>query len=159
MVPAMLAEAIALAARGGPEDDDDDGVLIDDWLHQIMIMGPLKFMAGGVPVLGKAFLTGASMWNDKPYDDKLSMAPAVSTIEGVLRSPVSTYEAIFKDGKPSKAIKDASEIGTLFGMPTSVIARPVAYWADVAADRVEPTGPLDAVRGTITGTASPASKQ
>jgi hypothetical protein len=122
-------------------------------------MGPLKFMAGTVPVFGKAALLINSLLNNKPYDDRLSMAPAVATIEGAARAPFSVYAAMFKDGKPSRAIKDAAEIGTLFGMPTAPIARPVSYWADVATGKVRPTGAVDAVRGTITGTASPESKR
>ena len=156
---AAVAELIAAAFRGGPDDEDKDGKIIDDWLRQVLVMGPVKFVTGMVPVLGKAFNVVINKMNDKPYDDRISMAPIVSTVEGAASAPRSVYDAMFNNGKPSKAIKDASEIGTLFGLPTAPLARPIGYAADVAAGKVRPTGAVDFARGIMTGTASPESKR
>jgi hypothetical protein len=155
----VVAELISAAFRGGPDDDDKDGQIIDDWLRQVLIMGPVKFVTGAVPVLGKALNVAINKMNDKPYDDRISVAPIVSTVEGAAGVPRSVYDAMFEGGKPSKAIKDVSEIGTLFGLPTAPLARPIGYAADVAAGKVDPTGPLDFTRGIMTGTASPESKR
>jgi hypothetical protein len=98
--------------------------------------------------------------NSKPYDDKINTAPAISALEAGLKLPKDLYSAVFDGGKPSKPIKDVAElIGLFTGLPAAALARPVGYLADVAAGAVAPTGPLDAVRGTITGVASPESKK
>jgi hypothetical protein len=100
------------------------------------------------------------MWNNKPYDDRLTTAPAIGAMEASLRLGPDTYRAVFDGGKPSKPIKDVAElIGLFTGLPAAPLARPISYWADVAHGDISPTGPIDAIRGTITGTASPASKQ
>ncbi len=99
-------------------------------------------------------------WNNKPYDDKISTAPAVSMIEGAARAPVSVYSAAAGEGSARKAVKDvASLISITTGLPAYAVARPAGYAADVLQGRVAPTGPADAVRGTITGTPSPQSRQ
>lgn len=159
LAQAIVAEAIALAFRGGPDDDDGDGQLIDDWLHQVLIMGPVKFMVGMVPVAGKAITVVINKTNDNPYDDRISAAPVFSAIENAAGSPMSVYKAIMEDGKPSKAIKDVSELATLFGIPAAPLARPIGYAADVVSGHVEPTSGADFMRGIMTGTASPESKR
>ena len=159
LAQSIVAEAIALAFRGGPDDDDGDGQLIDDWLHQVLIMGPVKFMVGMVPVAGKAITVVINKANDKPYDDRISAAPAFSAIENAAGAPASVYKAIMEDGKPSKAVRDVSELATLFGLPAAPLARPVGYAADVMSGHVEPTSGFDFARGIMTGTASPESKR
>ena len=81
-------------------------------------------------------------------------------IESAVKAPIDVYKAIAEDGKPSKAIREvATLISMTVGVPSTALAKPIGYQADVAAGRVAPTSPVDAIRGTITGTASPASKQ
>jgi hypothetical protein len=44
------------------------------------------------------------------------------------------------------------------GLPLVPLAKPLGYAADVFNEDVEPTGPVDVVRGAITGAPSPGSK-
>lgn len=157
---AVAAELVTLAFKGGPDDDDKDGELIDDWLMQLFIYAPAKFLTSSIPFLGATVQAAANAWNDKPYDDRLSMSPAVSAVESGVRAPLDGYKAIFESGRPSKAIRSsANMIGLLTGLPTGALARPLSYLADVEGGYTQPTSIADAIRGTITGASSPESKR
>ncbi len=152
LVPAWCAEAIALAFKGGPGDDDKDGNYLDDWLKSVFLFGTLRNATAMIPAVGPIINAAVNTTNSKPYDDRISTAPAISMIESAVRAPQSVYNAIVKNGKESKAIKDVATLVTLlFGVPATVVARPIAYWADVHQGKTTPANPVDAVRGTITG--------
>ena len=157
LIPAVMSELIVQIMRGGPEDDDDDGYL-DDWIAALSL-GVLRNGTAMVPVAGPMVGAAINAWNDKPYDDRLATAPAISMIESAMKAGPSTWRAISGDGPSQKAVRD---VGTLIsmsvGLPANVAARPVGYMAAIADDRVEPTGPVDFVRGLLTGAASPESR-
>ena len=160
LAPAIAGELIIQLFRGGPDDDDKDGEYLDDWLVALFGYAPLRYATAMVPGIGPAVNATVNTLNNKPYDDRISTAPAISMIEAAVKAPIDLYKAIVEDGKPSKAIKEiATLISMTVGVPASAAAKPASYLADVAAGRVAPTSIPDAVRGTITGTASPASKQ
>lgn len=157
---AVAAELITLLFRGGPADDDHDGDLYDDWLAQLFLSAPFKFATAMVPWLGQAVVAASNSFNDKPYDDRISISPAVSTLEAVGKVGPDTYKALFEEGRPSRAVRDIGQlIGLFTGLPTGALARPVGYAADVATGHTKPTSPADAARGIITGTSSPESKR
>ena len=159
MVPLWAAEAIALAFKGGPDDEDDDGYL-DDWIASVFGFGTIKGLLAGVPFLGAAAQSVVNRFNDQPADDKFSLSPSVSVLESAAGAPASVYKAIVDDASAQKAVRDASALITVMtGLPAMTAARPLGYLAGVADDRIEPTGPVDAARGLVTGTASPESKQ
>jgi hypothetical protein len=161
LVPAIVSEAIVQGMRGGPDDDDHDGEIWDDWLAALGI-GTLKSGVAMVPGAGQAINAGINATNNKPYDDRLSVSPAVSMIESAIVGNVSNaYRAVNgEEVRTKKAIRDlATLIGLAVGIPASAMARPLGYLADVNEGRVQPTGPVDAARGAVTGAASPESKQ
>lgn len=159
LVPIWVAEAIAQAFRGGPEDEDDDGYL-DDWLAAVFGLGTVRGLVAMVPIVGQAAQLVVNRFNDNPADDKFSLSPAVSLIESAVSSPASVYKAIVDDGNAQKAVRDVASAATLItGLPLFAAARPLGYLAGAAQDKIEPTGPIDLARGFITGTASPESKQ
>jgi hypothetical protein len=158
--PAVIGELIIQLFRGGPADDDKDGEYLDDWLATVFGWAPLRYTTAMAPVIGQVINATVNTMNNKPYDDRISTAPAISMAESMVRSAQSVYKAIAEDGKPSKAIKDvATLISMSVGVPANAVAKPVSYLADVATNNVRPTSAADAVRGTITGTASPDSKR
>jgi hypothetical protein len=158
LVPIWVAEAIAQAFRGGPDDEDKDGWL-DDWLMAVFGLGTLRGLVAQVPIAGQAAQLVVNRFNDNPADDKFSLSPAVSLIESAASSPASVYKAIVDDGNKQKAVRDVAAAATLLtGLPIYGAARPLGYLAGVADDRIEPTGPIDFARGLVTGTASPESK-
>ena len=158
LVPIWVAEAIAQAFRGGPGDEDDDGYL-DDWLMAVFGLGTIRGLTATVPIAGQGAQMIVSRFNNNPADDKFSLSPAVSLIESAVGSPASVYKAIIEDGNAQKAVRDVAAAATLLtGLPFYAAARPVGYAAGVAQGKIEPTDAVDAVRGTVTGTASKESK-
>lgn len=159
LMPAMVAEAIAIAMRGGPDDEDNDGYL-DDWLAQAAGMGTLKFLLAGVPFAGQFVVAGINRFNSNPVDDKVSLSPAISLLESAVGAPYSVYKAIMDEGSVRRAILDVSTlVAMLTGLPTRVLAKPIGYAAGVANDEIDPTGPADVVRGLVTGVPSPESRR
>jgi hypothetical protein len=159
LVPAMVSEMIVQAARGGPGDEDKDGSTLDDWLLAVLVMGNVRAALGMAPGAGQAANAAINAWNKKPYDDRISTSPAVSMIESAVSAPHSVYKAIVEDGSARKAVRDlATLISMTTGLPANAVARPAGYLADVAQDKVNPTSAADAVRGVVTGAASPDSK-
>jgi hypothetical protein len=111
-------------------------------------------------VVGQASVLLANSFNSKPYDDRMSTAPAVSMLENAAQAPHSIYKAIAEDGKASRAIRDTLTLVSLAtGIPVAALGKPLGYTADVLQGRVEPTSPVDAVRGALSGAASPDSKR
>lgn len=160
LAPAWIAEAIALAFRGGPEDGDDDEIYLDDWLSEVIGMGTLKFMLANIPFAGTFAVAGLNRFNDNPVDDKVSLSPAVSLLESAVGAPNSVYEAIVEDGSARRAVNDVATLVTIAtGLPARAVARPVGYLAGVANDEIEPTSPADFARGLVTGSVSPESRQ
>jgi hypothetical protein len=160
LLPAWISEAVTQAFRGGPDDEDKDGSYLDDWLAAVFGFGTLRYGTAMVPVVGQAANAIANMTNKKPYDDRISTAPAISMIESAAHSPIAIYEALVKEGKVGKAVKETSAaLSLVLGLPLYSIARPVSYLSDVATNKVHPTGVVDFARGLVTGAASPQSKQ
>jgi len=158
--PAVVSELIVQAFRGGPDSDDD---YLLDWLVQVGLVGPAKYALAFVPFAGTGVNALFNALNDKPYDDRISLAPAISAIESGVRV-VGVVGRLTADDdytpKPSRAIRDVSTLVTLLvGIPTTPAAKSGGYLADIAAGRVEPTSQLDFIRGTISGVASAESKQ
>jgi hypothetical protein len=159
LVPIWVAEAIAQAFRGGPEDEDKDG-WIDDWLKAVFGFGTVKGLVAQVPIAGQAAQLVVNRFNDNPADDKFSLSPAVSLIESSVSAPASVYDAIVNDGNKQKAVRDVAAAATMLtGLPIYGVARPLGYLAGIGGGSIEPTGPADLARGLVTGTASPESKQ
>lgn len=160
LAPAWVAQAIALAFRGGPDDEDKDGAYWDDWMAQTFGWGTLRNLTAMVPVAGQVINAAANTANGKPYDDKISTSPAISMLESAGKAPKSVYTAVTGQGGEGKAVRDvATLISMATGIPALGLAKPLIYGADVASGRTRPLGPADATRGVITGTSSPESKQ
>ena len=160
LAPAWVAEAIAQAFKGGPGDEDGDGWYLDDWLLAVFGIGTLRTATAAVPVAGQIVNAGANVLNNKPYDDRIGNSPAISMLESTVRAPVSLYKAIVDEGSAQRAVRDvATAISMITGLPAAGLARPLGYLAGVADEKIEPTGPIDAARGAVTGFASPDSRQ
>jgi hypothetical protein len=159
MVPAMVSELIVQAGRGGPDDEDRDGTL-DDWLQAVLLTGPARTALAMIPGVGQTINAGINTTNSKPYDDRISTAPAISMIESAVRAPIDIYKAVAEDGDRRKTVRDvATAITMATGLPATAVARPLGYAAAVEQGNVSPTGPVDAVRGAVTGVPSPESKR
>lgn len=157
-VPALMADAIAIMFRGGLDDDEDDGYL--DELLQWFFMGQVKFGLAAVPVVGQVTNAAIGAFTDVPYDDRVSVSPAVSVIESGARLPAEVYQTIVEGESFNR--RDTRDLmnmlGIISGTPIGALGRPVSYGVGVAQGDIEPTGPLDAARGLVTGAPSPESR-
>lgn len=159
LVPLWVAEAIAQGFRGGPDDEDKDGYL-DDWLAAVFGLGTIKGILAQVPFIGQLGNAAIARTNNNPADDKVSLSPAVSLLEGAAGAPTSVYKAIVEDGSSRKAIRDvASLVSIATGLPATAVARPAGYLADVVEGRTNPSSAVDAVRGTVTGVPAPDTRR
>ena len=99
--------------------------------------------------------------NGNPSDDKMSLSPAVSILEGAVGVPSDVYKLMTDPDNLNKrsAVRDvASLVSLATGLPAVAVARPLGYLAGVATDKIDPTSAVDMARGVVTGTPSPASR-
>lgn len=150
MTPAIVSALIMRAFAGQGLDEDDDGEYMDDAFN-LLFMSQLRFMTAMVPG-GTVANSVLNQFNDKPYDDKINLSPAFSTLESASRAVVSVPKAVVSDGDPNKAIKDALvAIGLFSGLPVGALNKPINYSSKVASGEIESSGPIDYTRGLITG--------
>lgn len=152
MAPAILSELIQRAASGVGIDEDDDGEYIDD-IISIFFSSQFRFMTAMVP-FGTIANSFVNRFNDKPYDDKLNLSPAISAGESLLSGAHGLIVSITDEEKEftAKTAKDLLHgIGLVTGLPLGAAAKPVKYGMDVSSGKVKPTGPVDFTRGLITG--------
>ena len=158
-IPAMVAELVAQSFRGGPGDDDKDGDYLDDWLMAALVYGPMRNATAFVPFAGQVINSAVARFNGNPNDDKMSMSPAVSSIEAAVGVPFDLYKIAIGEGNAQRTVKDvATLISLTTGIPASVAARPISYLAGIEQRTIQPTSAPDLVRGLATGAASPESK-
>jgi hypothetical protein len=150
MIPAVVAEAISLAARGELGDEDDDG-LTDDML-ELFLGSQVKFLAGAVPGIGPLTIAAINKFNDQPFDDKLSISPANYLLERAAGAGGSVYGAATGSGSPSRALADGiTALGLVLGVPTGQLAKSAGYLAGVAEGKSEPQNVGDVLRGVTSG--------
>ena len=158
LVPALAADLIATAFRGGFDDEDEDGYL--DELLQWFFLGQAKFAIAGVPVVGQAANAAIGSFTGVPYDDKVSLSPAVSAIDSSVRVPAEVYQSIVEgESFNRRDVRDTlTFLGLMTGLPLGWAGRPIGYGVGVAQGDIEPTGTADAARGFLTGVPSPESR-
>lgn len=150
MIPAWMSELIVKGMGSGIDEDDDEQYLDD--LLMSFFTSQFNTATAMFPAVGPAARSVVTAFNDKPYDDRLSVSPVVQSIERSAQAPMSVYNAIVNDGSKRKAVRDAmSAVGLLSGIPTGVVQRPLSYLADVDEGKADPAGPVDFTRGLITG--------
>jgi DNA-binding protein H-NS len=153
MVPAMVASLI-VAAGSGKIDEDDDDKYMDD-LIAMFFDSQFRTATAMVPVIGQVAQYGVNLWNDKQWDDRITVSPALSLMESAGRAPFSGYDAIVKGGSKKRAIKDfLSALGLFTGLPVAPLGKPLGFIADVQEGKAKVKGPVDLARGLVTGKAS-----
>lgn len=156
-IPALLADAITRSMRGDFDDDEGDGYLDEvlDWFTGSQFRAATALIPGGGPTINAA----VNSFNNKPYDDKLSVSPGLSTMETVAGTPAEIAKLLQGKGDASRTTKDTlTMLGLITGLPLGALGRPLGYAADVAEGDVQPVDAADAVRGAVTGTPTQASK-
>jgi len=141
--PALVA---SLIASGAPDDEDGDGWL-DDWLAWFFD-AQVRNTAAMIPVAGAALTLGANMSDDRAYNDRLNVSPAVGLTEASFRGAFSFAGG--KDGEYSaKEVRDIlALVGVTTGVPTGQLGKTLGYVVD---DKQVPEGAADVASGVMRG--------
>ncbi len=159
VMPAVIAGIIMRGLGGRIDDEDEDGYIIDD-MASAAFGDVVNYTAGLVPIAGQVLLIPLNQFNDKPWDDDIVSSPGIEALQDSLRSVPKLVETIFTDGDLSgKDIRDISTMVTIAsGLPITPLGKTLGYLRDVQRGYVAPKGPIDFVRGLITGKAGVGQK-
>ena len=154
ILPAVFAGIIMRGLGGRIEDEDEDGYILDD-MASAALGDIVNYTAGLIPVVGQIALIPINQFNDKPWDDDIVSSPGIEALQDSLRSVPKIVETIFTDGPSGitgRQIRDVSTMVTLgSGMPVTPLGKTIGYLRDVQRGYIKPKGPIDFVRGVITG--------
>ena len=152
MIPAVMAEILVKAMAGRLDEDDDDEYLDD--ILAIFFGSQARALTAMIPYGGQVANLAWNATNDKWYDDKISMSPAVQMLES---ATIGNFKNIYRASQGEevsgkRAIQDAlTAVGLATGLPTASLARPLGYLSDYSEGKVQPEGPVDFIRGLTTG--------
>jgi len=150
-MPAVISGVIVNFFGGNLNDADEDGYL--DEIFELLFFEPLRFGLAFIPG-GNILPVPFNVLNDKPYDDRISTSPSISTLESSTTGTVRALQAVL-DPKKDVTGKNVKDVFTLMSLlsnyPLTILGRPLGYLTDVSTGRVEPEGPIDFIRGVVTG--------
>jgi GNAT superfamily N-acetyltransferase len=151
-LPAIVSELMVRAMSGEPPDEDDDDSYLDDGLS-VFFGSQFNTLTAMIPWGGQVANTALKRFNEKQYDDRLSLSPVVSTLESMAGIPAEIYKAINDDtSSKKKVVKDVLFLmGVTSSLPIGPIGKPTGYLMDVSSGDAEPSGPIDFTRGLISG--------
>lgn len=150
---AVMSQLVSNLMSGRGLDDNEDGeVDFKDFLS-LFFGSQARFATAMVPFVGPTINTAVNKANDKIYDDKLNMVPAINFLEKGVGFVGTSYKRITNEQEFKKAdVKDGlTLLGLITGYPTSVVGRPTGYVMDVQSGKAQPSGPVDFTRGLISG--------
>jgi hypothetical protein len=158
-LPMLVSDAIVRSLGGQWDDDDDDGYLdvFMSWFFGSQVRGAIAM----IPAAGPGIASIGNAFNNKPYDDRMTTSPSISTLEAVTIGVAQTAINIVDPEKDvtGKNVRDVlTLISLVTGIPVTVLGRPIGYQIDVSRDKIEPTSTADYLRGLATGKASAASR-
>ena len=159
-LPMLMADAIVRTLGGQWDDEDDDGYIdeVAEWFFMSQVRGATAL----IPLVGTAIAVPFNAFNDKPYDDRMSTSPSISTLEA---ATVGVVKAGLNLADPDKQVtgKNVRDVLTLIslavGVPVTVLGRPLGYAVDVEQGKTRPTSEADYIRGLISGKASEESRK
>jgi len=154
VMPAIVAGIIMRGLGGRIDDENDDGFIHDD-MAKAAIGDIINYKAGLIPIVGQLALIPINAQNDIPWDDDIVSSPGIEALQDSLRVLVDLPKTIFEDGiegVKGKQIRDVSTLVTqASGIPFTPLGRTFGYLRDVQRGYVEPKGPIDFIRGAVTG--------
>lgn len=150
--------AISQAFRGGWDDEDNDGAMLDDllWWGVEETIGTAA--AIGVPVAGPMIVRAMQGGYGR---GRLSPGAVFSTAErakDALRLPFELMGDAPREFK-GRDILDVTTLLTLWmGVPWTALGKPASYLREIDRGAVIPLNPIDAARGFVTGAAARSSR-
>jgi len=158
--PTIVAAAIANAFSGKLDDEDDDGYAGDlAWFGiDALMRGTLSMIPGGSAI---GALT-INRLDDVTYNDQMLNTPVAGALTRAFGGTFALIEAAVSPDKDvtGRKIRDAlTMLDLLAGLPVSGIASKAGYAIESATGVQENYNFLDALRGSLTGTAAPGNRQ
>lgn len=157
-IPAIMSEIIVRAMS--PADDDEEENYANT-AFQYLLMPQLRTATAMVPGVGPLAMSVVNRFDDKWYNDRLTLSPVFSVgdkaIGGVqaayeLGNGLLTGEQFDEDMKKGDVREMLTLMAVLTGLPPLAAAgKPIGYMMDVNSGATEPTGPVDFARGLATG--------
>lgn len=166
VIPAILSEIMAGVFSGFDTGDDDDWDAVDSLNLMTSAVGrnivAMIPMGGNVlnvfgTNLAKSDVPGASeaarwIFGRNPYNDRLVSVPIMTLVEGAAKAPGQIFRASEGEGSARAATRGFLDlVAVATGLPAGSLKKPVGYAAGVASGEIEPEGPLDVIRGVISG--------
>ena len=153
-VPASLDTAIALALKGIlPDDDEWQRDMFFGGLNYISgLGGPYVNMAGQVAV---SFANKATGGKVSLYNSRIAQAPFLSLLEDAI-----SISGGILNGKitADKLLKLGTELSVFVAPMPMQLSKSASYALKVNRGEITPTGTADYLRGLVSGTASPGTK-
>jgi hypothetical protein len=156
-IPAIVAEAISMGARGDFDVEDDEELAVV--LAQVFLVSQIKFVAAAVPGGSAAVNRFVGMYTDVPYDDRLSFSPVLSIFDSAINGTANLIKDAVTTAVEGEPARDASRIvrdglntfALLVGLPTNWFSKPVQYLIKTKEGNADPENVADYVQGAITG--------
>ena len=154
IMPAIVAGIIMRGLGGRIEDENDDGYIFDD-MAKAAFGDVVDYTAGLIPIAGQLALIPINQFNDKPWDDDIVSSPSIEMLQDSARVIFNVPKTLFTEGPEGITGKQIRDISTMInqtlGLPVTPIGRTLGYLRDVQRGNVTPKGPIDFLRGLITG--------
>lgn len=150
-MPAVLAEIIGVAFRGGFEDEDDDGYADDSIMF--VVDAQVRYLLAMIPFLGQAANAIWGAFDDKTYNDRVSLSPVTMVPEKIGQAGKAIQKQIEDGDNEARTVKDTlTAIMMLLGIGGgNAIGKAAGYGTGVATGEYRPRSIHDIVKGVSTG--------
>jgi hypothetical protein len=151
MLPAVISDIIVKGMRGEFGEGDDEELMMT-WLDSFF-GSQFRTATATTPMVGPLLNTVVGKFTDQPFDDRLSLSPVLSVLEGVAGVPNQIYKGLTKDQvNEKKVLKDVLMLtGIASNLPIAPLGKPLGYLMDVESGKARPSGPVDFARGLVSG--------
>jgi hypothetical protein len=152
-LPATMGDAVVrVMNQDGITDDDDEDMELADVLRWLAT-SQARYVTAMVPGLGPNLMAVPNAFNDKPYDDRITVSPMLGTVESSVRGVREVGLQVFTDEEIQK--RDIRDLFTLFSLatdlPVGFAYRPATYLFEVNEGTARPGGVIDFTRGLVSG--------
>ena len=153
VLPALVSEGIQELATGGLADEDEDGYI--DEFFEFGYMSLFRYGSAFIPTGSSFLMVPLNMLDDKPYNDRITISPSISlinsTMQGTTRMLVNL--ATGKEVKGNEVRSVITLMGLIGNLPLYPFAKSIGLLHDLKDGRWVPHGPVDLIRGLVTGQA------
>ena len=158
--PLIVADVISAAMAGRlPDDEDEDGYL--DEITPFIAGSLFRGTASMVPIGGQMANALVNAMDDKPYNDRLTVAPAVQALESATIGVVRAGQALWEDDRDltGRNVKDVLTLMAIVtGIPLAPVGRATGFAIDEAQGRVVTDGVMDYATGLMSGSGTRPSR-